>query len=216
VTRHGDAVVKESVLSTSGRLEGVLLPRRLRAGYENAHALAVRGFGTAAPLAFVRRDGRVLTVYEDLSRLPRLDHRVRQALAPGPGGRPEWSRAKTRAVLEACADVMARLHRTGVWHGDLKGCNWLVEERAGGIGFRLIDTDRVRFFRRTSWSRRMRNLAQLAASIPVRVTRADRLRWWRRYALGTPFSTREAERRAARDVAALLSRKTVVVDEPIE
>jgi hypothetical protein len=62
----------------------------------------------------------------------------------------------------------------------------------------------------------MRNLAQLAASIPVVVSRTDRLRWWRRYAERSGLSGREASRRAARDVAALLAEKTVVVDEPIE
>jgi tRNA A-37 threonylcarbamoyl transferase component Bud32 len=212
VTRHGSVVVKEGVsIGLLGRVRDLLAPNRFRRGYENAHALSVRGVATAAPLAFVRRGGRAFTLYEDLSALPRLDHRVRAALASR-----EWSRGKRLAVIDASADAAARIHRRGVWHGDWKGCNWLVEEHGRRVAFRLIDTDRVRFPRAVSRSRRLRNVAQLAASIPVVVTRADRLRWWRRYARGTPLAGREAERAVARDVAALLSRKTVVVDEPIE
>src|SRR5204862_8024273 len=107
-------------------------------------------------------------------------------------------------------------HRLGVWHGDLKACNWLVREHGDDLSFHLVDTDRVRFLTSVDRDRRLRNLAQLAASIPRSVTRADRLRWWRRYARGTALAGREQERSGGRDVARLLSEKTLVVDEPIE
>jgi tRNA A-37 threonylcarbamoyl transferase component Bud32 len=209
VTRHGDVVVKEAI-APSG-LRGLLARRRGRAGYANAHALEVRGFSTARPLAWVVRGGREFVLYRDLSAFPRLDHRVRAALRSR-----AWDRRRLRDVVAAHAGVAARLHRAGVWHGDWKGCNWLVEERGERVAFHLIDTDRVRFARALSWSRRMRNVAQLAASIPVVVTRSDRLRWWRRYAEASGLRGRDAARRAARDVAALLAEKTVVRDEPIE
>jgi tRNA A-37 threonylcarbamoyl transferase component Bud32 len=212
VTRHGHVVVKEALSpGLLGRLRDLVAPSRHRRGYENAHALLVRGVPTARPLAFARRDGRSFTVYEDLSAFPRLDHRARAAIRSR-----EWGPRRRRQVVEASADLAARLHRQGIWHGDWKGCNWLVEERGTAVAFRLVDTDRVRFLRRVSRSRRLRNVAQLAASMPVAVSRADRLRWWRRYARGTALDGPEAARAAARDVAALLSRKTVVVDEPIE
>jgi tRNA A-37 threonylcarbamoyl transferase component Bud32 len=208
VTRHGDVVVKEAI---APRLRALVSGRRGRAGYANAHALEVRGFATARPLAWVLRGGREFVLYRDLSSFPRLDHRVRAALKTR-----EWSRRRLREVTTAHADVAARLHRGGVWHGDWKGCNWLVEERGDRVSFHLIDTDRVRFSRAVSWERRMRNVAQLAASIPVVVSRSDRLRWWRRYAEGSGLRGREVARRAASDVARLLASKTVVRDEPIE
>lgn len=212
VVRAGGVVVKEAFEpGLARRLEARLLPRRRRAGYENAHRLAVRGVGTAAPLAFVRRGGRTFTLYEDLGRLPRLDHWVIEAARTR-----RLSRARRLAALHATADFAAGLHRRGVWHGDLKACNWLVEETGTHLAFRLVDTDRVRFLRRVSRERRLRNLAQLAASVPRAVTRTDRLRWWRRYARGTPWAGAAHERAVARDVAALLARKLVVVDEPIE
>jgi tRNA A-37 threonylcarbamoyl transferase component Bud32 len=212
VTRHGDVVVKEALSPGAlDRAKDLAAPSRRRAGYRNAHGLVVRGIGTAAPLAVVERGGRRFALYEDLSALPRLDHRVIAAEKARPG-----RRGRRRAFVEATADFVARLHRTGVYHGDLKACNVLVEERGLALAFRLIDTDRVRFLRRVSRRRRLKNLAQLAASTPRSVTRTDRLRWFRRYARGTDLAGREAERSAAREVGELLARKTVVVDDPIE
>lgn len=214
VTRDGGVVVKESFRARTllTRLARLAVPDLDRAGYENAHRLLVRSIATARPLAFVRRGGRTITLYEDLGRFPRLDHRVRAALRSG-----EWDRARLGVLLRDHAAAAARVHRKGVWHGDWKGCNWLVDENPAGFAFHLVDTDRVKFYRRpVPWRRRMRNLAQLAASIPMVVSRTDRLRWWRRYAEQGGLSGPDALRRAARDVAALVARKTVVVDEPIE
>lgn len=212
VTRAPGAVVKERLAPTwRRRLEHALLPGRARRGYENAHGLEVRGFPTAAPLAFVRRGGRVFTLYRDLAPLPRLDHRVRAALARG-----EWSRRRLREVSDAFADLAARLHRRGVWHGDWKACNFLLEERGLRVAFPLLDTDRLRFRRTISRARRLRNLAQLDASLPKVVSRSERLRWFRRYARGSALAGRDAERAALRDVARLVDAKITVVDEPIE
>jgi tRNA A-37 threonylcarbamoyl transferase component Bud32 len=204
VTRHGDVVVKESL--TASRV------LRTRAGYRNAHGLEVRGFLTAHPFACVRRNGRAIALYQDLSRLPRLDRRVREVRASR-----AWAPARHAAFLDATADFVARLHRQGVWHGDLKAVNLLLAEENGRFGVHVVDTDRMRFRSRPlPWRRRMRNLAQLAASVPAVVTRTDRLRWWRRYAKASGLAGAALERRAARDVARALARKTVVVDAPIE
>ena len=60
----------------------------------------------------------------------------------------------------------------------------------------------------------MKNLGQLAASIAVRVTRTERLRWYRRYA--AELGLEHDERRTADLVAAVLARKVLVIDEPID
>ena len=112
-------------------------------------------------------------------------------------------------------DWLGGLHADGVYHGDLKGVNVLVDHRGETPAFRLIDTDRCRFVPGVvDTRRRMKNLGQLAASIAVCVSRTERLRWYRRYVAvaGIPAEEREAARR----VAAALAQKIVVVDEPIE
>lgn len=209
VTRHGDVVVKERrARSLVGRLRDGVLPRRHAAGYRNAHMLGVLGVGTAKPLAYVRRRGSSYTLYEDLSALPRLDLHARDVYTGG-------SRAAQTRLRDACATWLGSLHANGVYHGDLKGVNVLVDESGAQPEFRLIDTDHCRFFPAVvDARRRTKNLAQLAASIAVCVSRSERLRWYRRYVSAAGISA--DERATAGLVAAALARKIVVVDAPIE
>lgn len=209
VTRHGDAVVKESVpFGLLGRLKDRLAPRRHAAGYRNAWRLETLGVATARPLAWLRRRGRVFAVYEDLSRLERIDLLARGLYAGGP-------RAEQGRLRVASADWLGDLHARGIYHGDLKGANVLVRTDEGRPAFPLIDTDRVRFFSApVDARRRVKNLAQLAASVPRSVTRPERLRWYRRYARAAPFPW--SERAVARAVGAAVARKVAVVDDPIE
>jgi hypothetical protein len=208
VTAHGDLVVKERVAPTPlARLRDRLSPRRAAAGYVHAHALGVLGVPTAGPVAFVRREGRTFSLFEDLSRFPRLDLHAaevfRRAALP-----------ERRALLRASADWVARLHARGIYHGDWKGVNVRVDP-GPPPRFHLIDTDRVVVSDGpVPLRRRVKNLAQLAASIPRAVTRTDRLRWWRRYRSHPGLDA--DERVVARRVSAALARRTVVVDEPIE
>jgi hypothetical protein len=144
VTRAGGFVVKEALLPTLGRrLTAWFAPDRLRAGYEHAHALTVRGIGTAAPVAFLRGRGRVVTFYEVVGALPRLDHRVRDARAGRVGPR------RKRGVPTP-APTSPRLHRLGVWHGDPAATGWW--RNTAPRGFRLVDTDRIEFLPR--WTAR--------------------------------------------------------------
>jgi hypothetical protein len=210
VTRHLGFVVKEArATGTWARVKRWLAPGRLAAGHVNAHRLEVRGVDTARSCAFLRRpDGRVFTVYEDLGRFPRLDHR---AAALWRGG----SREHQVALRDASARWLADLHRTGVYHGDVKGVNLLVGGTPDAPRVFVVDTDRCRFLGRpVSPRRRRKNLAQLAASIERVVTRTERLRWWQTYAARAGFG--DDLRVTAPRVAALVARKLVVVDAPIE
>ena len=209
VTRHGDIVVKESVpLGALGHLKDRLAPRRHEAGYRNAYRLGLEGAATARPVAWIRRGGRVFTLYEDLSALPRLDHVARALYGAS-------DRAEQILLREAVAAWLGGLHAGGIYHGDLKGSNVLVRRMPSGYELPLIDTDRMRFAAcPVDDRRREKNLAQLAASIPVSITHAERLRWYRAYA--AVASTSRTEQQVAAAVAVLLAAKTLVVDEPIE
>lgn len=213
VTRHGDVVVKETRLKGwRVVLKRLLTPGRLVAGHVNAHRLRVRAIPTARSLACVRRGARRFTLYQDLSALPRLDDLVRRLY--GSGARREQARLRA-----ASADWLADLHARGVYHGDVKALHVLVEGGLGAPRFVLIDTDRLKLLgARVSASRRLKNLAQLDASIPVNVTRTERLRWWRRYAerLGAGDLEPQVERRRMRRLGALLARKRRVVHASIE
>jgi tRNA A-37 threonylcarbamoyl transferase component Bud32 len=209
VTLHGDVVVKERrAPSAFHRLRDRMWPSRHRAGYVAAHSLWLRGVASMRPLAYVQRAGRIFSVFEDLSQLDRLD---RFLMKVADSGRREWKLAWIRYT----ADWLASLHRRGIYHGDLKAVNVRVEDVDGRICLYLLDTDRVVIrFRPVSRRRRLKNLAQLAASIPRSFSRTDRLRWFRHYARATPYAAQEEE--IARSVATLLAQKKLVVDEPFE
>jgi hypothetical protein len=129
-------------------------------------------------------------------------------------GKP--ARQEKAALVRAAADLVRRLHETGVYHGDLKAVNLFLRgaptERPPRIA--LADYDRVEFDRPVGVRRRVKNLAQLSASVPVCVTLADRLRFFRDYA--------RTDAAAAdwktwfRRVAEEQSRKIVVRMRPIE
>lgn len=209
VTCHGDVVVKESIpFGRIGRVKDRLAPRRHDAGYRYAYRLGLEGVATARPFAWIRRAGRVFTLYADLSDLPRLDHVVRTLY--GVPDREEQGRLR-----DTVADWLGGLHAGGVYHGDLKGSNVLVRRLETGFELPLIDTDRVRFLSQpVDDRRREKNLAQLAASMPISVTPSERLRWYRRYV--RIATTQRKERAVVRKVAAAVATKTRVVDEPIE
>jgi len=213
VTRHGDVVVKETrLVGWRAAFKRLLTPARLVAGHVNAHRLRVRGIPTARSLACVLRGARRFTLYEDLSRLPRLDDLVRRLYGGG-------TRAEQAGLWRASADWLADLHARGVYHGDVKALHVLVDGGPGAPRFVLIDTDRLKLLAaRVGLRRRLKNLAQLDASLPVIVSRTERLRWWRRYAkrLGAGDLEPQGERRALRRLAALLARKRRVVHASIE
>jgi tRNA A-37 threonylcarbamoyl transferase component Bud32 len=209
VTRHGTLVVKEArARGPWARFKRRLAPWRLAWGHTHAHSLERRGLGTALTYAYLHRDGRVFTVYQDLGAFPRLDRHAARLWREG-------TRSDQRALRDATAVWLAHLHRLGVYHGDVKGVNVLVGGTPAAPGLYVVDTDRCRFFRRpVDLGRRLRNLAQLAASIPVVVSRTERLRWWRRYT--EELGLGDDLRRVASRVGVLVGRKLRVVDAPLE
>jgi tRNA A-37 threonylcarbamoyl transferase component Bud32 len=139
--------------------------RRARRAWLRGNGLEARGIATGRPLAWA---GRFL-VMEDAGA----------TLA-------DWVDAdfdaSHEAVREACAhalgDLVAALHRRGIYHADLKANNVAF---APGAPPRLLDYGRVRFGWRVSLRRRRKNLAQLNAALPDQVGRAFRERAFARY-----------------------------------
>ncbi len=210
----GRVVVKETRCRGAADLlkNAVRRPRAL-AAWVHGCGLSVRRVRAARPLACVLegrwpRIRRGFLLMEDLSGRERLDLHV---LSRWAGNLSPAERAEKVRFVRACGRWVGDLHRRGVYHGDLKAVNVYVGEDGR---FTLVDYDRVRFGRRVGFRRRVKNLAQLAASIPVCITRTDRLRFFRAYA-GDP----ETARRLAafnRGVERACRRKIVVRMEPIE
>lgn len=212
-------VVKEYRSGSMGeRLKnGVRRPRAV-AAWMNGNGLLVRRFDAAEPLALVLR-GRGLSlreaylVMEDLGEDARADL---VALARFAGPLDAALRAEKRELVLAAARLFRDLHAGGVYHGDLKAVNLFVRRDASGAPrIVLADYDRVEFGDDVSPRRRVKNLAQLSASVAVCISASDRLRFFREYASDDP------QRAAAwkgwfRRVAQECRRKIVVRMQPIE
>jgi hypothetical protein len=161
--------------------------RRARRLWWNAYGLEVRGIPT--PPLWAR--GPHWVVGEWVDGLP-LDRYVR-------GGYASLGRAGRNTFLRRLAEVLRHMHERGVFHHDLKGENLVVT--AGAV--QVIDLDRVSFTLGVSRRRRIRNLAQINASVTPPVTRTDRLRLLRYY-LGNAWSAV-----AERDWIARIMRMTI-------
>ena len=118
--------------------------------------------------------------------------------------------------MERLGALVGGLHARGIYHGDLKAVNVFVRPRHGRDSFCLVDYDRVDFGAGpVPFRRRVKNLAQLAASVGTYFSRADRLRFFRAYAEWVAGAWEE-RRRAAREVREACARKIVVTRDPIE
>jgi hypothetical protein len=164
------------------RLKFLLGRRRGLASWKAAHGLDVRGVRTAEGLGLFlpRRGGSQYLVMRDMVDWTRLDRLVLTLWPTPPAGR---ELARKHGFNRQLALFFRDLHDRGIYHGDTKATNVLV--RAGASGhweFLLVDTDRVVFRSRTGMRRRVKNLAQLHASIPTSATRTDRFRFFRTYA----------------------------------
>jgi serine/threonine protein kinase len=148
---------------------------------------------------------------EDVSRDgERLDHRILRRFREQ--GLPVEER---RGLISEVATFVRRLHRAGIYHGDLKACNLFVQiGESGDRRIRVVDYDRVRLDRPLGFRRRVKNLAQLSASIPTCISRSDRLRFFLRCAPSTDVA--REWKRYARGVIEACRSKIVVGMEPIE
>jgi tRNA A-37 threonylcarbamoyl transferase component Bud32 len=151
-----------------------------------AHALAERGVPAPTVHALVLPAplgaGSAFVVMESLLGASAVNRRALGA-----------ARAERRRLVDAVARFVASLHARGVSHGDLKGSNLLARERGSALELFLVDLAEVRLRRAAvSEAERMEALAQLSASTPLAVTRAERLRFLARYA---PDMTREERAR---------------------
>jgi len=121
-----------------------------RRAWIGGNGLEARGFRTGTPLAWAGHWLVMADVGATLSDWVESDF--------AKSAEPE------RAELaRALGGLLARLHRRGVYHADLKANNvvWRPGEEP-----RLLDYGRVRFGARVSRRRRVKNLAQLNAALP--------------------------------------------------
>jgi tRNA A-37 threonylcarbamoyl transferase component Bud32 len=83
--------------------------------------------------------------------------------------------------------LIGRLHRTGIVHGDLRPGNILIQHSGGGPIYYFIDNERNIFFNNGIPDRlRLKNLVQMNMLLMPHINHSDRLRFFRAYLLENP------------------------------
>ena len=130
-----------------------------RRAWLGGNGLEARGIATGRPLAWIgpwllmEDGGATVTDWVD------------------GGGFAAASEAERNELSRALGSLLARLHRRGVYHADLKANNVLWRP---GAEPRLLDYGAVSFAARVPRRRRVKNLAQLNAALPDLVPAALR------------------------------------------
>jgi hypothetical protein len=211
-------VVKEYLCGSLGeRLKNAFRTSRAVGAWKNGNGLLVRWFDAAEPIALLLHGrgpamSHAFLVMEDLGEDARLDL---VALARYAGELDAAGRREKRELVLATARLMRSMHAAGVYHGDFKAVNLFVRRAAKGPRIVLADYDRVAFVRDVAERRRVKNLAQLSASVAVCISLADRLRFFREYA-GDDASLAAAWKDWFRRVMHECRGKIVVRMKPIE
>ena len=167
------------------------LPGPLETAWWAARALEVRGIPTPRALALLRCSRRglphvsiLVTEYLESAVTLRDDLLARYYPRPRADGREIGARVRE------LAELVRRLHDSGIYHRDLNPMNYLVPARGtaadlnGAARFQLVDLDSVRARQRLTRRRRCKNLVQLALIPEGHIVAADRLRFLRAYDRG--------------------------------
>jgi hypothetical protein len=97
---------------------------------------------------------------------------------------------KKRDFIRAFGNEIGRLHREGIFHGDLRPGNILVTQSDKGPVFYFIDNERNRYFPGgLPEYYRLKNLVQINMIISSKITFMDRLRFFKIYLTQNPELT---------------------------
>jgi len=114
------------------------------------------------------------------------------------GGR--GSCAERQALVRALGRDVARFHRAGLSHGDMRKSNVLFRPVGEGFDLRWLDNERTRKWLRLPYRERVRNLMDMNMEREG-LSRTDRLRFWKAYLDETGLRG-DAARSLMRDVIA--------------
>jgi hypothetical protein len=91
-----------------------------------------------------------------------------------------------RALLSAAGREIGRLHKAGIFHGDLRVGNIILSGRGAAARFYFIDNERTTSGRTLSEKKRLKNIIQLNMVRLPHITATDRLRFLTAYLQENP------------------------------
>jgi tRNA A-37 threonylcarbamoyl transferase component Bud32 len=183
---HGQVFyVKHNLLpDVRSWLRQLVRPSKARMEFDRAVAIAARGVATVEPLALGERraflgacDSYLVT--RSLEGAQALNSFLAMALTTMAPRRHALVRQR---LARALGRFVARLHDAGILHNDLHAANILVQLPGGDEPLLyLVDLNAVRLGPALDWKASRDNLVLLTRWFVSRVSRTDRLRFWRAY-----------------------------------
>jgi len=148
-----------------------------------ANELLRRGISHLKPLAYIekRRFGLLKESFFITESPPDYLEVDRYLIKSFGNGQSRDLGTKKRAFIQEFAQCIGRLHRSEIFHNDLKTCNILTRERSGHWDFSFIDLDAVRLGMKVDSRRVLKNLVQINCSIPGFLGYGDRVRFLKWY-----------------------------------
>jgi serine/threonine protein kinase len=89
--------------------------------------------------------------------------------------------SEKREFLQAAGLEIGRLHSRGIFHGDLRVGNILIDGTGSSARFSFIDNERTVHYPQLPYAKRLKNLVQLNMIRRKELTRTDRLRFFNAY-----------------------------------
>ena len=178
------------------KLKNLLRRPAGRRAWVNLLRLRVHGINVPEGVALVerRRLGVTVRSYLITRAIERAETIDRYVLRVFSQADPSSQHHLRRSLVDAAAAFCRTIHETYAYHRDWKSTNILIREKEGAWEFFLVDVDRVQFGRLfLSSERKLRNLAQLNASIPKCITWTDRLRFYKAYRMCTKLTEEDKE-----------------------
>jgi tRNA A-37 threonylcarbamoyl transferase component Bud32 len=149
----------------------------------SGNGLRARGFSTLKPLGLAEKRGWLglkesFFFMEVLEGAQELDRYISNGF--------EDFKEK-RLFIKAFAQWLYHFHEMGVYHKDMKTCNILVLKSEGQWNYYLLDLEDIRLDEKVDEKRLFKNFLQLNTSTPRIITRADRLRFFKKYSRLNPI-----------------------------
>jgi tRNA A-37 threonylcarbamoyl transferase component Bud32 len=86
-----------------------------------------------------------------------------------------------KMIIDNLGSTIGRMHKTGIYHGDLRLNNILLHHTDKAVAFYFIDNERNRIYKKIPEYLIEKNLVQVNLIFPEYVTRQDRLRFYKSY-----------------------------------
>jgi len=188
------------------RLKDLLRRSKGRKAWIGGNGLKARGISSVQPLALAETSHWLgpkesFFLMETSEGSQELDRYVLHGLG---------NFRRKRMFIQAFAGWLADLYNKGIYHRDMKTCNFLVHEKQKSWNFYLLDLEDVTFEQRVTERKLFKNFFQLNTSTPRIISRTDRL-WFAKECLGRIPDIKNAKRLLRQVAQESLGRDVVYV-----